>query len=1837
MANVGFYDVVVSNFVGTATSTGATLTFQPTVDAFDLAVNGNVYALAPQPDGKVLLGGGFTVVNSQSRSNLARLNADGTLDTTFKPPVGGYYSVINSLVVQPDGRILVAGSFSSLCGQPRTNIARLNPDGTLDASFNPRAGGSCVYCMALQADGKILLGGLFTNLIGQPRTNLARLNPEGTLDTAFNPGASASVYSLAVQADGGILVGGGFTTLSGQARSHIGRLNASGILDTNFNPGCSGSVYSLLVQPDGRILLGGSYISLAGQTCSCFARLKADGSFDTGFGSGASTAVYSMALQADGKILASGGFGSLGGQGRSYIGRLAADGTVDPNFNPGANGMVYALAVHPDGRVLAGGAFTTFGGQTRTRIARIPNPDAASHALLCTDTNITWLRAGACPELCRAAFGVATNGADWLTLGPATYSAGGWQLNSISVPPGATLRARGYAAGGYQNGSCWFVEDGSGPPAISLQPFSQTNFSGSNIAFSVVAAGTAPFTYQWRKEGAELTDSTNVYGAHAPSLTLFGISGADRGGYSIVVSNSFGSVTSSIAALRVVDPWITLQPVSQLTNAGQTVTFKVSVVRTSPFTYQWRKNGTTLAGASLSSLTLTNVQWADAGNYDVFVSNLYGTSTSTPAALALPVALDTLNSAPNGAVYALALQTDGKILAGGAFTTMGSQTRNRMARLLADGTLDASFNPNAADSVYCLAVQTDGRILLGGIFTNLGNQARAYLARVNADGSLDAAFNPSPSTNVNAIALQPDGRIVVGGAFTNLCGQPCSFLGRLNLDGTFDTNFSAAAGGPVYSLALQPDGGLLVGGAFTNLCGQTCKYVGRLNTDSTLDTTFTPAADSNVYCLQLQPDGGVLVGGGFTVLCGTTQPYLGRLNADGTLDTSFNSVANGTVYSLAVQADGRILAGGNFTTLGGQTRRYLGRLNADGTLDSTLNPGAGSSVYALDLQADGKILAGGNFTTFAGQNRTRLARISNTYPANQDLAFDGLNVTWQRNGASPQVWRTSFEASTNGILWTALGDGVPVPGGWQMPANSLPVNSTVFARGSVAGGYANSSGWFVEASAGPPAIRSQPASRTNNAGTAATFAAVLAGTPTLGCRWFKDGVSLNDSGKTSGTRTSLLTVSNVVSADAGQYWLIVTNAFGSITSLVATLNVNDPSINSQPLSRTANADTTVNLSVQAGGTLPMSFQWYKDGTPLTNAGNVSGALTTSLTLSNVFGADAGAYWLTVSNALGAVNSQVATVNVMDPLITSQPTNQYTSLGQTALFTVSAKGTAPMGYQWRRNGAPIAAATAPSLTLSNAQRADIATYDVVVTNRFMAATSAVASLTVNLALPDSLNSGADGTVQCLAVQPDGKIIVGGTFYSLGGQPCTNLGRLNADGTLDTNFSPNIVGGVNALAVQTDRKILVGGSFWTVAGRPFTNLCRLNPDGGLEEAFNPAPAGWLSSIAIQADGKIVVAGGSSGVTGQPFAGTARFNPDGTLDTNFVGSVSPSAWCMALQPDGKILAGGLVESLGGTGCLYLGRLNTDGTRDTGFNPAPSYYVYCLTVQPDGKILVGGDFSTLAGQPCSYFGRLNPNGTLDTAFSPGANNLVRCFALQADGKILVGGSFTTLLGAPRVRIGRLNSDGTLDPTFNPGADSDVNILAVQPDGALLAGGYFYTLGGATRNHVGRLASTDAATDNLTLNGSTFTWSRSGSGPEFWRTTLEISTNGADWTGLGIGTPVPGGWRLSGISLPPNALVRARGFLTGGGYTSAWFVETVLAPERALVFANDSMLGCWSNQFEGTLTATIGRAVVIEASTDLTNWIPIQTNAVPPGGVIWFTDPACGSLPRSFYRARYY
>ncbi len=297
---------------------------QSALDGFDPNANSVIFAVAVQPDGKVLIGGQFTTLSPNGGAAvashfIARLNPDGTLDSSFYPNPNSY---VRAIAVQADGKIVIGEDFTALAPNngasvTRKYIARLNPDGTLDTSYNPVANAT-VNTLVLQPDGRILAGGTFNTFFPNngssvTRRAIARINTDGTIDSGFNPNASTpaspAVYTIVVQADGSVLAGGHFTTIGGQTRTNIARLDATTGAADSFNPSANSDVNTIVVQADGKIVVGGlfnAFIStptIGGQTRNRIARLDPVTGLADSFDPNANSTVNALALQSDGKIL----------------------------------------------------------------------------------------------------------------------------------------------------------------------------------------------------------------------------------------------------------------------------------------------------------------------------------------------------------------------------------------------------------------------------------------------------------------------------------------------------------------------------------------------------------------------------------------------------------------------------------------------------------------------------------------------------------------------------------------------------------------------------------------------------------------------------------------------------------------------------------------------------------------------------------------------------------------------------------------------------------------------------------------------------------------------------------------------------------------------------------------------------------------------------------------------------------------------------------------------------------------------------------------------------------------------------------------------------------------------------------------------------------------------------------------------------------------------------------------------------------------------------------------------------------------------------------------------
>jgi uncharacterized delta-60 repeat protein len=376
--------VLFSTLLARAQASSLDLTFNPGSGADDI-----VNAIAVQSDGKIVVAGKFTHVNGTTRNRIARLNNDGSVDATFDPGDGAD-GQINSVVLRTNGQIIIGGSFNTINGLRRSGMARLRADGSLDTTFVPDPGLNLtvnVLAIAVQTNDSIVIGGNFTaSFNGTLHSDIARLTSGGTLDQTFDiPGAASTIFSMAFQSDGKLIVAGQFASFNNDT-NHAGivRLNADGNLDSNFNPSPLVAPFpfirSFAIQPDGKIVILGGFVSINGYTRHNIARLNADGSLDLTFSAPLGATVNSadsVALTPDGKIFVAcyqGGY-------NAGIFRLNSDGSTDAGFTP-ISVMIYAFEIkrllfQPDGKLLTCGDFTAINGTNIQGIARLTVDDSS--------------------------------------------------------------------------------------------------------------------------------------------------------------------------------------------------------------------------------------------------------------------------------------------------------------------------------------------------------------------------------------------------------------------------------------------------------------------------------------------------------------------------------------------------------------------------------------------------------------------------------------------------------------------------------------------------------------------------------------------------------------------------------------------------------------------------------------------------------------------------------------------------------------------------------------------------------------------------------------------------------------------------------------------------------------------------------------------------------------------------------------------------------------------------------------------------------------------------------------------------------------------------------------------------------------------------------------------------------------------------------------------------------------------------------------------------------------------------------------------------------------------
>jgi uncharacterized delta-60 repeat protein len=458
------------NWMFAASALAGADAFAQSIDTFNPLPNGPPTTVALQADGKILIAGSFLQVGTTARTRMARLNTNGSLDTSFADPLVN--GEIKAVAVQPDGKILIGGDFDAVSTNTRHYLARLNADGSTDTTFADPNLNATVWAIALQPNQTVLVAGDFTfGSAATSQTYIARFTASGVFDSSFAPPniCCLPARSIAVQSNGNILVGGFFSHVNNTTHFNFAQFSSTGSFNSAF-PG--GSVQpeagSIVVAPDGTIYINdigaSTKIKKYSATGAPIAVSKQQPAIDG--------EIESFVLQPDGKLLISGTFENAAGVGHHGVARLNADTSLDASFADlhfstsasDANGYVYGLAAEANGNVIAIGNFILANGQSRQYMARVigndPGSSSFTGAASGSNTLITWTRTGGGAE-----FGAApvlqhsSDGVNYTDVGPMTRVTNGWQISApynLAGPP-FYLRAQSFASTGAGNGSIGHV------------------------------------------------------------------------------------------------------------------------------------------------------------------------------------------------------------------------------------------------------------------------------------------------------------------------------------------------------------------------------------------------------------------------------------------------------------------------------------------------------------------------------------------------------------------------------------------------------------------------------------------------------------------------------------------------------------------------------------------------------------------------------------------------------------------------------------------------------------------------------------------------------------------------------------------------------------------------------------------------------------------------------------------------------------------------------------------------------------------------------------------------------------------------------------------------------------------------------------------------------------------------------------------------------------------------------------------------------------------------------------------------------------------------------------
>jgi uncharacterized repeat protein (TIGR03803 family) len=1040
------------------------------------------------------------------------------------------------------------------------------------------------------------------------------------------------------------------------------------------------------------------------------------------------------------------------------------------------------------------------------------------------------------------------------------------------------------------------------PPVITAQPTNQALLVGMNANFRVSVASNALMFYSWQENGTNLSDVGKISGSATSTLTVSNVTSTNVGAYSVICSNAAGVLASSNALLTIVPspPVIVLQPTNQSILPGAPASFSVAAVGNTPYFYHWQFNGTNLNNG---------INFSGATNSTLVINNVANANAGTYAV----IVSNTLGSVTStGAV----LSVISVAAPGIAMSTLWSFTGGTSGEFL--------YSP--------LAQGRDNNFY--GTTIEGGTYGDGTVFRLTTNGTLNTLL----SFNGN------NGAIPFGGLFL---GRDNFFYGTTYLGGTYGdgTTFRVTTGGALSTLTtfnqnngMAPVGGMVQGsdGNFygTALEGGAYGYgtIFRMTTGGALTTLVAFNYTDGGY------PSPVLVQGSDGNFYGTTE----NGGTNGGAGTVFKMTPSGTLtrlYSFSGGSDGAVPVAGLVQGVDGNFygTTYQGGAYGFGTVFEITSSGALTTLYSFTGGSDGENPWGGLLqasdgnlygTTQAGgtYGYGTVFQIAPNGPLNTLVQFEGYN------GANPSA--ALIQASDGNLYGTTQ-----------------------------TGGSSGDGTLFRIAINGPLQVTGQPVDQPTYIGGTAIFTVATSGSAPVFYQWQKDGINLTNGGNISGSTSATLRITNVAVADAALYSVIVSNAFNSLTSDYAVLEIiySPPHITSQPVSLTRVTGTTAMFSVAATGDQPLFYQWQENGTNINDGGNISGSATSSLTLVNVTTLNTGSYSVIVSNALYAVSSLKATLTVVPNASPSAAMNEL------RLFTGGIDGAFPYAglIQGKDGNLYGTAEGGGSSFYGSIFRMTLA-----------------GGLTTLYSFTDG-NNGAN---------PHARLVQGtnGNFYGT-----TDSGGTNGYGTIFKMTSGGVVsflhsftGGSDGADPQTGLTQGADGNFYGASyqggANSFGSIYKMAPNGAVTAVYEftgSADGAYPYADLVQGkDGHFygtTLEGGANGY-GTVFGLTTN----GTLTTlasfNYTNGAYPQAGVI-LGTDGSFYGTTLEGGAGGYGTVF--NLTTNGTLTTllsfgltnGSSPAAA-----LVQATDGNLYGTTSSGGAGGQGTAF--KISTNGMLTT-----------------------------------------------------------------------------------------------------------------------------------------------------------------------------------------------------------------------------------------------------------------